>query len=70
VRFRYLAEALIGNNLFVVHEQFVLPFIQRLGITIHSDKPSRIDMQIMIDVPAAKFCELFESGTKEFQSDA
>jgi len=32
------------------------------SITIHSDKPSRIDMQIMIDVPAAKFCELFESG--------
>ena len=62
VRFRYLAEALIGNNLFAVHEQFVLPFLKRLGLTIHSDKPSRIDMQIMIDVPVSEFCELFESG--------
>jgi hypothetical protein len=53
---------LIGNNFFAVHEQFVLPFLKRLGLTIHADKPSRIDMQVMIDVPAADFCQLFESG--------
>ena len=62
VRVRYLAESLIGNNFFVVHEQFVLPFLKRLGLTVHADKPSRIDMQVMIDVPAADFIQLFESG--------
>ena len=28
----------------------------------HADKPSRIDMQVMIDVPAAEFIRLFEEG--------
>ena len=46
----------------MVHEQFVLPFLKRLGLTVHADKPSRIDMQVMIDVPAAEFIQLFESG--------
>ena len=62
VRVRYLAESLIGNNFFAVHEQFVTPFLKRLGLTIHADKPSRIDMQVMIDVPAAEFIRLFELG--------
>ena len=62
VRVRYLAESLIGNNFFVVHEQFTMPFLKRLGLTVHADKPSRIDMQVMIDVPAAEFCQLFELG--------
>jgi len=62
IRVRYLAEALIGNNFYAVHEQFVLPFIKRLGLVVHADKPSRIDMQILIDVPASEFCALFESG--------
>ena len=62
VRVRYLAESLIGNNFFAVHEQFVLLFLRRLGLVIHADKPSRIDMQVMIDVPAAEFIRLFEEG--------
>ena len=48
VRVRYLAESLIGNNFFAVHEQFVFPFLTRLGLTIHADKPSRIDMQVIL----------------------
>ena len=62
VRVRYLAESLIGNNFFVVHEQFTMPFLKRLGLTVHADKPSRIDMQVMIDVPPSEFIRLFESG--------
>ena len=62
VRVRYLAESLIGQNFFVVHEQFVMPFLKRLGLTVYADKPSRIDMQVLIDVPSAEFCQLFESG--------
>jgi hypothetical protein len=62
VRVRYLAESLIGNNFFAVHEQFVLPFLKRLGLVVHSDKPSRIDMQVMIDIPVSEFIQLFESG--------
>ena len=62
VRVRYLAESLIGQNFFAVHEQFVMPFLKRLGLTVHADKPSRIDMQVLIDVPSADFCQLFESG--------
>ena len=62
VRVRYLAESLTGNNFFVVHEQFTMKFLKRLGLTVHADKPSRIDMQVMIDVSASEFIRLFESG--------
>jgi len=62
VRVRYLAESLIGNNFFVVHEQFVIPFLKSLGLIVLADKPSRIDMQVMIDVPAAEFIRLFDEG--------
>ena len=62
VRVRYLSESLIGNNFFTVHEQFVMPFLKRLGLTVHADKPSRIDMQVMIDVPVSEFIELFKTG--------
>jgi hypothetical protein len=62
VRVRYLAESLIGNNFFAVHEQFVMPFLKRLGLTVHADKPSRIDMQVMIDVPVSEIIRLFEEG--------
>ena len=62
VRVRYLAESLIGNNFFAVHEQFTMKFLKRFGLTVHADKPSRIDMQVMIDVPVSEFIQLFGSG--------
>jgi hypothetical protein len=62
VRVRYLAESLIGSHFFTVHQEFVLPFLKRLGLVIHADKPSRIDMQVMIDVPVSEFVRLLQEG--------
>jgi len=61
VRVCYWAESLIGNCFFAVHEPFVLLFLKRLGLTIHADKPSRIDMQVMINVSAVDFIRLFDA---------
>jgi hypothetical protein len=62
IRIRYTADSLIGNNFFVVHNQFVLPFISSLGFIVTSDKPSRIDMQVMVDVPVDFFVDLVKTN--------
>jgi len=62
VRVKYHAESLIGNHFFTVHEQFVMPFLKRLGLVVHADKPSRIDMQVMIDVSVDEVSRLIRNN--------
>jgi hypothetical protein len=59
VRVRYFSESVQGdrNRFYDVHYGFVLLYLQRLGLVVHSDKPSRVDMQILIDVPMSEFCQ-------------
>jgi hypothetical protein len=64
VRFRYLAESVQGHRdrFYEVHFGFVLPFLKKLGLVVHSDKLSRVDMQCLIDVPVSEFVFLLDSG--------
>ena len=64
VRVRYLAEAVQGSRdrFYGVHFEFVLPFLSRLGLVVTADKPSRLDVQLLIDVPASDFVRFVESG--------
>jgi len=60
VRVRYFSESVQGNRnrFYDVHYGFVMRYLKRLGLTIFADKPSRVDMQILLDVPMVDFCRL------------
>jgi len=64
IRVRYLAESVQGHRdrFFEVHFGFVIPYLKRLGLVIHSDKLSRVDLQCLIDVPVKEFVELLDKG--------
>ena len=58
VRVRYFSESVQGsrNRFYDAHYGFVMRYLKRLGLVVHADKPSRVDMQILIDVPMVDFC--------------
>ena len=64
VRIRYGAESVQGHRdrFYEVHFGFVLPFLKKLGLVVHADKLSRVDMQCLIDVPVGDFVRLFQDG--------
>jgi len=46
----------------VIHQEFVLPFLKRLGFVVQADKLSCVDMQVLIDVPISDFIDLLNDG--------
>jgi hypothetical protein len=54
IRLRYTADALIANPFQAIHTHS-LEFLTTLGFTVQSDIPSRIDFQVMVDVPISAF---------------
>jgi hypothetical protein len=58
VRVRYGASALIQRDLFDLHFNFVLPFLASLGLQVSAEKISRLDGQVMLDVPTGEFVTL------------
>jgi hypothetical protein len=64
VRIRYLAESVQGgrDRFFNTHNEFVLPFLKRLGLVIHTEKLSRVDAQVMFDVDVKEIIRLCEDG--------
>jgi len=66
VRVRYGAESVQGhrNRFFDVNFGFVVPFLERLGLDVESEKLSRVDMQCLIDVPMSEFSYLLNAENK------
>jgi hypothetical protein len=64
VRVCYRAESVQGgrDRFFNTHFEFVTPFLKRLGLVIHSDKLSRVDAQVMLDVDVKEIIRLCEDG--------
>ena len=54
VRVHYEAESLIGRSLFSVHAA-VCKLLSDLGFRISDEKISRLDLQVMIDIPVENF---------------
>jgi hypothetical protein len=50
VRIRYGAESLMQNDFYVLHSEFVLPFLVSLGFGVTEEKVSRADFQVLVDV--------------------
>jgi len=61
VRVRYSAMSLIGRNLFSLHLG-VLSFLKELGFTVHKERLSRVDMQVLVDEEMNELMNLVYGG--------
>jgi hypothetical protein len=58
IRIHYLAVGLIGRDFFLKHSE-IREFIESLGFEIQGEKLSRVDMQVMLNVPVTEFIRAF-----------
>jgi hypothetical protein len=58
IRIHYLAVGLIGRDFFHKHSE-VREFVESLGFEITGEKLSRVDMQVMVNIPVTEFLRAF-----------
>lgn len=62
VRVRYGAEAVMGQNVYDLHRNFVLPFLTKIGFPVIDEILSTCDLQVLMDVELLFFLQCIMGG--------